>query len=222
MAVRAAAQTDQTMTDLVAKTLSNPLIPAAGLAIAATIGALWLAAAWWAYRDATRRAGSPFVGLLAAAWIVLSSPFLLPLALAVYGFARPQHTAAEHRSRRLIAELVDQLDASAAPRCPTCGLDIDATWLRCPTCATWLAQPCAHCGGWSERDLESCPWCGSEERDAPVVEMQATEPVTVARKRRGRPTRRKTAGAGARDPREPRRPIPVMVEGRAPVSARAR
>ena len=125
------------MTDLVAKTLSNPLIPAAGLAIAATIGALWLAAAWWAYRDATRRAGSPFVGLLAAAWIVLSSPFLLPLALAVYSFARPQHTAAEHRSRRLITELVDQLDGSAAPRCPTCGYKLVTHCIRC----TWLVCP---------------------------------------------------------------------------------
>jgi hypothetical protein len=201
------------------------LIPAIGLAIGATIGALWLAAAWWAYRDASRRAGSSFVGLLAAAWIVLSSPFLLPLALAVYGLARPQHTAAEHRSRRLIAELVNQLDATAAERCPTCALDIDSTWLRCPSCATWLAQPCANCGGWSERDLDVCPWCGSEERDAPAVETQVTEPVTVARKRRGRQAPRKVAAAAAaaaRDQRDPRRPVPVMAEGRGAVPARAR
>src|SRR5438093_5541204 len=133
------------MTDLVAQVLSNPVIPAIGLSVAATIAALWLAAAWWAYRDATRRAGSPFVGLLAAAWIVVSSPFLLPLALAVYGLARPQQTAAEWRSRRLAAELVDQLEAAEGTRCPTCRLAADPTWLRCPSCSTWLAQPCARC-----------------------------------------------------------------------------
>src|SRR5436190_23608090 len=100
------------MTDIVAKTLESPLIPAAGLAVAGTVTALWLAAAWWAYRDATRRAGSSFAGLLAAAWIVVSSPFMLPLAIAVYSLARPQHTAAQHRSRRLVEELMEQLDAT--------------------------------------------------------------------------------------------------------------
>ncbi len=46
------------MTDLLAQALSSPIIPAIGLAVGATIVALWLAAAWWAYRDAARRAGS--------------------------------------------------------------------------------------------------------------------------------------------------------------------
>src|SRR5689334_14163385 len=104
------------MTDLLAQTLDNPIIPTIALGLAATVGALWLAAAWWAYRDASRRAGSSFAGLLAAAWVVLSSPFLLPLSLGVYTLARPQHSAAEKRSRRLIRELVDQLDGSAQPR----------------------------------------------------------------------------------------------------------
>jgi hypothetical protein len=210
------------MADLVAQTLSNPIIPAIGLAVAATVGALWLAAAWWAYRDAARRAGSPFAGLLAAAWIVLSSPFLLPLALAVYGFARPQRTAAEHRSRRLVAELVDQLDAADGERCPTCRLSLDPTWLRCPSCATWLAQPCAHCGGWSDRTLDICPWCGSEERDEPSVEQ--VEPVGamgLPRKRRGRGSRRSVPAAAARDQRKPRR-VPVMGDVRPATSARTR
>ena len=105
MAVRGAPHTDPTMSDVIAKALDNPIIPAIGLALAATAGALWVAAAWWAYRDATHRAGSSFVGLLAAGWIVASSPLLLPLSLAVYTLARPQHTAAENRSRRLVAEL---------------------------------------------------------------------------------------------------------------------
>lgn len=221
------------MTDLLAGVLNNPIIPAIGLAVGATIVALWLAAAWWAYRDAARRAGSPYVGLLASAWIVLSSPFLLPLSLAVYGMARPQHTAAEHRSRRLVAQLVDQLEAADGERCPSCRMTVDPIWLRCPGCATWLAQPCSHCGGWSDRSLEICPWCGSEGRDAPSVEQlqpvgHAAEPVGVTaqpRKRRSR-TRRQAAPAEPRDVRQPRRIAAMagaaMADARAPMPVRTR
>jgi hypothetical protein len=222
------------MTDLLTDALSNPIIPAIGLAVGATVVALWLAAAWWAYRDAARRAGSPYVGLLASAWIVLSSPFLLPLSLAVYGMARPQHTAAEHRSRRLVAQLVDQLEAADGERCPTCRMTIDAAWLRCPSCATWLAQPCSHCGGWSEPSLEICPWCGSEGRDAPSVEpLQPVavlapppeQPTAQRRKQRARPRRQVSSGA-PRDVRQPRRVAAMtgaaMADARAPIAARTR
>ena len=224
------------MSDLLAEVLSNPIIPAIGMAVGATGVALWLAAAWWAYRDAARRAGSPYVGLLASAWIVLSSPFLLPLSLAVYGMARPQHTAAEHRSRRLVAQLVDQLEAADGERCPSCRSIIDPTWLRCPTCAIWLAQPCSHCGGWSEHGLEICPWCGSDGLDAPsVVELQPVGVVAEPRKRPRRPSRRQAPSGEPRDLRQPRRVAAMagaraamadaraaMADVRAPIAARTR
>lgn len=186
------------MNDVVAQALADPLIPTIGLAIAATIASLWLAAAWWAYRDATHRAGSYFVGFLAAAWIVVSSPFLLPFSLAVYGLARPLQTAAEQRSRRLVRELAAQLDAAAETACPRCRREVDPTWLRCPGCATWLAQPCSACGGWSEPNLDICPWCGNEERAEPAVEtLEPPEPVTVDRDLRD-PQRRLVAAVGGR------------------------
>jgi hypothetical protein len=217
------------MTDLLAGVLSNPIIPAIGLAVGTTVLALWLAAAWWAYRDAARRVGSPYVGLLASAWIVLSSPFLLPLSLAVYGMARPQHTAAEHRSRRLVAQLVDQLEAADGQRCPSCRMTIDPTWLRCPSCATWLAQPCSHCGGWSDGSLEICPWCGSEGRDAPAVEqLQPVVAMTPPRKRRTRTARRQASPGEPRDHRQPRRATATadaraaMADSRAPIPVRTR
>jgi hypothetical protein len=220
--VTVAPQTDPHMIDLVAQTLSNPIFPAIGLAFGTTVVALWLAAAWWAYRDAARRAGSPFVGLLAAAWIVVSSPFLLPLSLGVYTFARPQHTAAEHRSRRLVEELVNQLDATDGERCPSCRQSVDPTWLRCPACSWWLAQPCANCGDWSERGLDICPWCGSEDRREPAVEqLQPVGVVGPSRKRRGRGSRRLSAETGPHDLRQPTR-IAAMVDARAVTPVRTR
>ena len=52
-----APQTFRTMTELIAETLANPVIGAAGTAFLMAGVALWLAGAWWAYADASRRTG---------------------------------------------------------------------------------------------------------------------------------------------------------------------
>src|ERR1041384_6447349 len=106
------------MPDSVGNGLSNPIFPAIGLALAGTAAALWVAGSWWAYHDASWRTGSTFLGLVAAGRVALSSPLLLPLSLGVYALVRPQQTAAEARSRRLAAALVEQLDAEAVSSCP--------------------------------------------------------------------------------------------------------
>src|SRR5262245_11973257 len=169
------------MTDILSHALDDPIFPVIGLGLAATAGALWVAAIWWAYRDAAWRTGSVWLGMMAAGWIVLSSPLLVPLSLGVYTLVRPQHTAAEGRSRRLVEELVEQLDGVGSA-CQACASTIEGDWLRCPVCSTRLAAPCLHCARWSDADLEICPWCGSEERGRPSVELRAaiTAPVQKA------------------------------------------
>jgi hypothetical protein len=212
-------QTVATMSDIVNQVLDNPIIPAIGLGLAATVGALWVAGAWWAYRDATWRTGSSFLGMLAAGWIVLSTPVLLPLSLGVYALTRPQHTAAEGRSRRLVEELMNRLDAATPGLCPACETAIDPEWLRCPLCATWLAQPCAHCNGWSDRSLAICPWCGSEDRAEPAVEERVPEPSPAGdahRKRRRRQSRRQAVGVMAFDARQSRGRLETLLDGVRP------
>jgi len=211
------------MTDILTHALDNPIFPAIGLGLAATIGALWVAAAWWAYRDASWRTGSPWLGMLAAGWVIVSSPVLLPLSVGVYALARPQHTAAEGRSRRLVAELVEQLDSAGSNTCPVCAETLDAEWVRCPTCATWLAAPCANCSGWSDISLEICPLCGSEQRDEPAVETRkAAATINVSRKSRRRQTRRQPGGATALDLREPRGRLDALLDVRRPARAGSR
>ena len=163
--------------DIFAEVLSNPLISTGITLLGITLLALWLAAAWWAYQDAARRSESTLVAFLAAAWIIVSTPLLLPVALAVYGFARPSVTAADHRARYLARELGAVLDG---PVCPSCQVAIDASWLRCPACTVWLAAPCRSCGVWSAGDLEACPFCGSEEHAAPVVAPDLAPALPVA------------------------------------------
>ena len=191
------------MTDLVAQTLSNPAIGAFGTAVAMAGVALWLAGAWWAYADAARRAESSLVGFVAAGWIILSTPLLLPLSLAVYAFARPQVTAADRRTLALAHELAT---APESPTCAACAQPVDDSWLRCPTCSSWLAAPCSHCGRWSDASLQLCPWCGGEEREAPSVEVVGVE-VGLSRRARRRIASRAAGTAGPRPhlPRETRR-----------------
>ena len=161
------------MSTLIDDFLANPIVGSIGTAIAIAGVALWLAAAWWAWQDAARRSESTTVAFVASAWIIVSTPLLLPLSLAVYAVARPAVTAAEHRAESLVAAL--RADAAADSTCPTCAIRIDRGWARCPQCTTWLAAPCASCGAWSPAGLELCPFCGREGYAAPVVEDVAAD-----------------------------------------------
>jgi RNA polymerase subunit RPABC4/transcription elongation factor Spt4 len=182
------------MTDVlagpIAEFFANPLVTTGITLVGVVVVALWLAAAWWAYQDAARRSESTLAAFLAAAWIVVSTPLMLPLALAVYGFARPQLTAADHRTRSLVHALGAAADGG--PACASCQSPIEASWLRCPACSSWLAAPCRSCGVWSARDLEACPFCGSEDHASPVVEP-APEPLP-------QPVAERVAAAVAVDP----------------------
>lgn len=220
LAVTGVPQTFGTMTDFIAQTLADPAVSAVGSAIAIALVALWLAAAWWAYSDAARRTESTFAAFLAAAWVVLSTPLLLPVALAIYGFGRPQMTAADHRARALVTEL--GAATTYGPACAGCGAPVESSWLRCPECATWLAAPCAGCGEWSDPKLEICPWCGREGHEAPAVETLA--PAAAAafpRTRRARAAWRPVGPSIPRVHRQGHRRAAVMAEGRS-ASARGR
>lgn len=187
------------MSNLIDDALGNPLVGAVATSLAVAGVALWIAAAWWAWRDASRRTESMTVAFLAAAWIIVSTPMLLPLSLAVYVVARPAITAAEDRTQALIAAL--SATNAAGTACPGCAARIDSGWARCPSCATWLLAPCTACGEWSPADIDLCPYCAHEGHAVPAVEVAAVG-VPGQRARLGARTRtgRRTAGAVAGRP----------------------
>jgi hypothetical protein len=193
------------MSDLIAQTLANPAIGAFGTAVVLAVIALWLAGAWWAYADASRRAESSLAGFVAAGWIILSTPLLLPLSLAVYAFSRPQVTAADRRTRALAYELAM---APERPACATCAAPVEDAWLRCPSCTSWLAAPCSDCGGWSDASLQLCPWCGGEERDAPYVAVPSEVAAGLA------PRNRRRLASRALSPTVPRSQLRESRDGR--------
>jgi RNA polymerase subunit RPABC4/transcription elongation factor Spt4 len=200
MAVTGAPHTDRTVNDVLDQILADPMVTTIGAAIGAAFIALWLAAAWWAYADATHRTGSVPTALLVAAWIIVSTPLLLPLSLPIYALVRPHESASERRTRRLAAELAGVLDEAAVRGCFSCGYDVDPAWHRCPSCTTWLARPCASCGSWSDRTLDVCPYCGGEERTEPAIETLAPA-AAVKRDRRGRRRARPVGPGHNRVPR---------------------
>ncbi len=172
------------LSDALAGFLSDPTVTAVAGAIGAALVALWVAAAWWAYTDSARRTESTFAALVVAGWIIVSTPLLVPLSVAIYSLARPQQTAADARTRQLAGALVDAIEASAAGGCPACGLGVEPGWLRCPRCSVWLALPCTGCGSWSDPTIGACPFCGSEDRDDPAVVAPALAPGRARRSRR--------------------------------------
>lgn len=155
------------MSNLIDEFFASPVVGAIGTAIAIAGVALWIAAAWWTWRDAARRSESQVVAFIASAWIIVSTPMLLPLSLVIYMVARPATSAADQRAESLMAALAASSLAGAT--CPACAAHTDGTWVRCPRCATWLSAPCASCGEWSPADLEICPYCGREGHAAPLV-----------------------------------------------------
>jgi hypothetical protein len=207
--------------DAFADFLSDPMVTAIGGAIGAALVALWIAAAWWAYTDAGRRTESTVAALVAAGWIIVSTPFLVPFSVAVYSLARPQQTAADSRARHLAGALVDEMEASVAGACRACGVEVEPGWLRCPRCTTWLALPCSGCGTWSEPALDACPFCGSEDRDDPAVVPLEPAAAPVGRGRRPRRVLRAMGPGSPNVYRGGRRPL-LAADGRALAPVRRR
>jgi len=166
--------------DIISGFFANPTIQLVMLVMGVALAALSFAAAWWTYRDASRRTESTLAASIAAGWILISTPLLLPFALAVYGAVRPRMVAAEARIEALE---VDLAFANQAPSCPGCSRRIEPGWVRCPMCARWLAAPCAHCGAWTDATFDICPVCGSEERlpsRADLLDVFGGVPSSVA------------------------------------------
>ena len=82
-------------------------------AAAVYVAVVWLAAAYWAFRDMQSRSENPIVPYLAAALIILFTPILFPFAIVVYRVIRPQERLGEVYERNLAEEaILAQVDAT--------------------------------------------------------------------------------------------------------------
>jgi RNA polymerase subunit RPABC4/transcription elongation factor Spt4 len=169
--------------DEIGKTIAgifdNPIVRTGIQAIAIYFVILWLAAAYWAFRDLQLRSENPILPYLAAAFIIVFTPIFFPLAVFVYRIIRPQEKIGEVYERNLAEEAL-LAEVESIKSCPTCARRISDEWIICPTCRTRLNRVCPNCSRLVGLDWSLCAWCGKdfERRESPVHALPAVEDAT--------------------------------------------
>jgi RNA polymerase subunit RPABC4/transcription elongation factor Spt4 len=140
---------------------------------------LWLAAAYWAFRDMQSRSDNPLAPYLAAAFVIVFTPILFPLAVFTYRIIRPQERIGEVYERNLAEEAM-LAEIEAIPHCPNCDRRVDAAWIICPNCRTRLNRVCPNCTRLVGLDWSLCAWCGREfERHDQIAASSAAPIVSL-------------------------------------------
>lgn len=170
----------QTIGDAIGSIFDNPVVQLGFQLLTIYWIVLWIAAAYWAFRDMQGRSDNPLAPYLAAAFIIVFSPLLFPLAVFTYRIVRPQERIGEVYERNLAEEAM-LAEIEAIPHCPSCERRVDPAWLICPTCRTRLNRVCPNCTRLVGLDWSLCAWCGREfERHDAIA--ASTQSMTKARK----------------------------------------
>lgn len=147
--------------DAIGSFFASPIVQLGLQAIGVYIVIVWLAAAFWAFRDMQLRTANPILPYLAAAFIVGFTPVLFVFAVLVYKIIRPQERLGEAYERGLAEEaLLAEIDA--IEHCATCGRTVHEDWILCPTCRTRLKRVCPNCNRLVGFEWSLCAWCGRD------------------------------------------------------------
>jgi RNA polymerase subunit RPABC4/transcription elongation factor Spt4 len=157
-------QLETTFTDIVESDAFQAVI----YVIVAYIVLIWLASAFWAYRDMRLRTASAITPYVAALAMILFTPVFFVFGLLLYRIVRPKETIAEVNERALAEETMLAEVASHA-HCANCERPVHEDWIICPTCRNRLRRVCPNCEHLIELDWTLCAWCGKdfERADAP-------------------------------------------------------
>lgn len=141
--------------------LNDPTVQTIFRATVLYVGLIWLAAAYWAYRDLRQRTTNPLMPYAAAAAIILFTPIFFPAAVFLYRIVRPPETVSEANERALAEEAM-LVEVEKQHHCGACKRPIEADWLVCPHCRTRLRRICSSCGRLVEADWSLCAYCGKD------------------------------------------------------------
>ena len=169
--------------DAINGVVSNPYVQLVARGILVYFVFLWVACAYWAYRDLQSRTNNPIAPYLAAIAIILFTPILFPFGLVLYLIVRPREKIAE-ANERAIAEEAMLREIEMTPRCAACGRRVESDWLVCPTCRNQLRRVCPSCSHRVELDWIVCAWCGQDlrgslSRPAALVSPASPPPLTA-------------------------------------------
>ncbi|HWK27004.1 MAG TPA: zinc ribbon domain-containing protein [Solirubrobacter sp.] len=154
-----------------------------GVSVALLIlGVLWLALIFWTFADARRRIDDPL--LVVCATLCSFFPFV---GTIVYLIVRPPEFLDDVRLRELEMSAAEARLASLDYQlCPHCDYEIQADYLRCPSCMRKLKERCYSCSKPIDPAWRICPFCEAET-SAPTASAttrrrrrQTTDQATVA------------------------------------------
>ena len=128
---------------------------------------IWLATAFWTFKDARRRIMDPWLVALATV-LGFVLPFIGPV---IYMFFRPPEYLDDVHERRLEIQAMEQRLQELDRRCPVCRARVEPTYLVCPVCTTRLKQTCENCGQPLDALWQVCPHCATPTATAlPALE----------------------------------------------------
>ena len=155
--------------DTIGGFFESPIVQFALQAMLVYFVVVWLAAAYWAFRDMQLRTENPVLPYLAASFIIVFN-FFFPLAIIVYRIVRPHEKIGETYERDL-AEQALLAEVESIKSCPGCGRRTHDDWIICPSCRTRLNRVCPNCSRLVGLDWSLCAWCGKdfERQEAPVA-----------------------------------------------------
>ena len=177
---------------------------------------IWLASAFWAYRDMRLRSASAVAPYIAAATIIIFTPIFFLFGLLLYRIVRPKETIAEVNERALAEEAM-LAEVASHSHCANCSRPVHEDWIICPTCRNRLRRVCPNCEHLIELDWTLCAWCGKDFE-------RAEAPGTAVFMPSARPAQRQTPPASPRPaplqgPRVPPPPAPAPTPAAAASTA---
>jgi RNA polymerase subunit RPABC4/transcription elongation factor Spt4 len=134
---------------------------------------VWLAAAYWAFRDMHDRTENPVLPYFASTLILVTTPFFFVLGVIVYRVIRPAERLGEVYERNLAEEAL-LAEVEAVKTCRGCDRRVDGEWIICPWCRTRLNRVCPNCDRLVGLDWTLCAWCGKD------FERQVTADLPIA------------------------------------------
>jgi RNA polymerase subunit RPABC4/transcription elongation factor Spt4 len=173
----------QPVVDAIGSFFASAQVQFAFRAIALYVVVLWLATAYWAFRDLQSRTDNPIAPYLGAAFIIVLTPFFFLFAALLYKVVRPGERVGDAYERSLAEEaLLNEVEGVI--HCPTCARRVKDEWIICPTCRTRLQRVCPNCSHLVGLDWSICAWCGRdfERRDAAAT-TGVVEPLPAERPR---------------------------------------
>ncbi len=147
----------QTISDII----ESPIVQLSIQLIFIYLVILWIATAYWAFRDMQQRSDNAILPYFVAAGIILFTPFLFVFAMWVYKIVRPHEKIGEVWERNLAEEAL-LAEVESILHCPTCERRVNEEWIICPSCRTRLNRVCPNCSRLVGLDWSLCAWCGKD------------------------------------------------------------